>query len=122
MLGFRVEVVTSDDCATVAVFGELDIATAPPLVEALEKLEAAPATHVVVDLLGTSFIDSSGLTTLFRAHQRFEQLSRRFSIVVGPDNVEVQRVIDLMGFDEVLRLFPSRAAAGCDDAGGGRAS
>lgn len=122
VLDFCVDVVRGPDCATVAVAGELDIATAPELVAALEQAAALPATSVVVDLLRTSFIDSTGLTTLFRAHKRFADESRTFSLVVGPDNVEVQRVIDLMGFDEVFTLHPSRAAAGCDDSGAGSPS
>ena len=122
MLDFRVEVGAGQRCATVTVFGELDIATAPELVAAIDEARATPAGSIVVDLLATSFIDSTGLTTLFRAHKRFEQESRDFSIVVGPDNVEVQRVIDLMGFDDVFTLHESRASAGCEDNGGGPSS
>ena len=122
VLDFRVDVVRGPDCAMVSVAGELDIATAPELVAALDTAAALPAATVVVDLLATSFIDSTGLTMLFRAHKRFAEQSRAFSLVVGPDNVEVQRVIDLMGFDEVFTLHPSRAAAGCDDSGAGSAS
>ena len=122
MLEFRVEVGAGERCATVTVSGELDIATAPQLVEALNEAGGTPAGKIVVDLLGTSFIDSTGLTTLFRAHKRFEEQSRDFSIVVGPDNVEVQRVIDLMGFDNVFTLHESRASAGCEDNGAGPSS
>ena len=122
MLDFRVDVAGGPTCATVTVAGELDIATAPELIEAIDNAAAMSAAHVVVDLLRTSFIDSTGLTTLFRAHKRFAEESRPFSLVVGPDNVEVQRVIDLMGFDEVFTLHPSRAAAGCDDNGVGTGS
>ena len=118
VLEFRVDVGRGPDCATVTVSGELDIATAPELVDAIEQAAKLPGSGVVVDLLSTSFIDSTGLTTLFRAHKRFAEESREFSLVVGPNNVEVQRVIDLMGFDEVFTLHPSLAAAGCDSGAG----
>ena len=113
MLDFRVDVARTAHCVAIKVTGELDIATAPQLVQALDAV-AQDVPRVTVDLLGTRFIDSTGLTTLFRAHKRFEESQREFSLVCGPDNVEVLRVIDLMGFDEVFTLYPSLAAAGCE--------
>ena len=88
MLDFDVSVSGDDGCAVIVVAGELDIATAPRLVDALDKVAGGGAPKVAVDLLATSFIDSTGLTTLFRAHKRFESEDRPFAIVCGPDNVE----------------------------------
>lgn len=116
MLDFLVEVDQTAQCVIVRVIGELDIATAPQVVEALDGIPA-DGPRVTVDLLRTSFIDSTGLTTLFRAHRRFEG-KRDFCLVCGPDNMEVRRVIDLMGFDEVFTLFPSLAEAECEAAAG----
>jgi anti-anti-sigma factor len=112
---FRVEVGGSDRCTVVSVHGELDIATAPELVTVLETAGERRPGEVVVNLLHTSFIDSTGLTTLFRAHKSCESDSTSFSIVCGPDNVEVRRVIDLMGFNEVFTIHESLAASGCVD-------
>jgi anti-sigma B factor antagonist len=115
---FEVEVEGTDACVIVKVSGELDIATAPQLVAALETANGREAERLVVDLLATSFIDSTGLTTLFRAHKQHESAGdRAFSIVCGPDNLEVRRVIDLMGFDEVFTIHESLAAAGCGEPG-----
>jgi anti-sigma B factor antagonist len=112
VLDFRVEVDQTPQCVVVRILGELDIATAPQVVEALDSIDG-DAHRVTVDLLDTSFIDSTGLTTLFRAHKRFEDSQRNFSLVVGPRNVEVLRVIDLMGFDEVFTIFETLDEAGC---------
>ena len=120
VLDFRVDVDESAHCVAIKVTGELDIATAPQLVQALEGV-ADDAPRVTVDLLGTSFIDSTGLTTLFRAHRRFEEAQREFGLICGPDNVEILRVIDLMGFDEVFTMYPSLAAAGCEGPDGSQA-
>lgn len=116
MLDFLVELDQTAQCVIVRIVGELDIATAPQVVEILDGLPS-DGPQVTVDLLRTSFIDSTGLTTLFRAHKRFEG-KRDFSLVCGPDNLEVRRVIDLMGFDEVFTLFPSLAEADCEAAAG----
>lgn len=114
MLDFGVEVGGDGSCAIVNVRGELDIATAPDLVAALETAMQREAERVVVNLLDTSFIDSTGLTTLFRAHKSCEDGDGSFAIVCGPSNVEVRRVIDLMGFDQVFTIHESLAAAGCE--------
>lgn len=114
MLDFQVDVGGDGSCAVVNVRGELDIATAPQLVSALEQATQQSADKVVVNLLNTSFIDSTGLTTLFRAHKGFEANGNGgFALVCGPDNVEVRRVIDLMGFNHVFTIHESLAAAGC---------
>ena len=114
MLDFGVEVGGDGACAIVNVRGELDIATAPDLVAALETAAQQSTERVVVNLLDTSFIDSTGLTTLFRAHKGYEGREGVFAIICGPDNVEVRRVIDLMGFDQVFTIHESLAAAGCE--------
>jgi len=115
LLDFRVDVARSNGCAVITVAGELDLATAPQLLEAIEEVGSSAPPRVVVNLLATSFIDSTGLTTLLRAHKRFESDNRSFALICGPENIEVLRVMDLMGFDEVFTVHPSLAAAGCDD-------
>ncbi len=109
------DVAGNGSCVVVSVHGELDIATAPQLVEALETAARSGAEQVVVNLLGTSFIDSTGLTTLFRAHKQHESAGSGFAIVCGPDNIEVRRVVELMGFNEVFTIHESLAAAACSD-------
>lgn len=118
MLDFEVDVTGAAQCTVLNVRGELDIATAPKLAAALEQAQAAGPDRLVVSLLQTSFIDSTGLTTLFRAHKRaHDGAGPDFSLVCGPDNVEVRRVIDLMGFDTVFVIHESLAAAGCVSGG-----
>ena len=115
MEDFAVDVAESGTCALVNVQGELDIATAPQLVAALEDAGQRNVEQVVVNLLATSFIDSTGLTTLFRAHKHHEDGAAGFSLVCGPDNLEVRRVIDLMGFNEVFTIHESLDAVGCSE-------
>ena len=112
MLEFRVELRQTDACAVVDVAGELDIATAPELVAALSDAQGRGADRIVVNLLDTTFIDSSGLTTLFRAHKAHPEGG--FSLVCAPDNLEVRRVMDLMGFTDVFTIHETLADADCD--------
>lgn len=82
----------------VAVSGELDVASSQVLERELEKLQGAAL--IVVDLRGLSFIDSTGLGVLVRAHQAAEEQGRRFGLVRG--NGQVNRLLSLTGLDEEL--------------------
>jgi anti-anti-sigma factor len=113
VLEFHVELRQTGACAVVDVAGELDIATAPQLVAALGEANDAGAARIVVNLLATTFIDSSGLTTLFRAHKAHSD--GKFSIVCAQDNLEVRRVMDLMGFTDVFTIHETLADADCDE-------
>jgi hypothetical protein len=60
---FRVEAQTGRDRTAVAPVGELDLATAGPLQDALNELEAAGSERLVLDLRRVSFMDWWGLRT-----------------------------------------------------------
>jgi len=79
--------------------GELDIATAPELVEMLERLRRQ-GHAVVLDLAEVTFMDSTGLTTLMDAHVQAERDGWSFS-VKRPSSA-VKRVFDLAGVDRLL--------------------
>lgn len=87
----------------VAVTGELDVASAPGLERELAKLETV--TLVVVDLRGLTFIDSTGLGVLVRAHQLAQQQGRRLGLVRGDG--QVNRLLSLTGLDEELLVGDS---------------
>jgi anti-sigma B factor antagonist len=79
----------------VSVIGELDLATAPELGAVLDTLDGdAP---VIVDLSGTTFIDSQGLATLTAAKQRIGNRLRVTNVGEG-----IRRVFEITKLDEVL--------------------
>lgn len=82
--------------------GELDIASAPQLVEELEKAETSGPGLVVVDLRGLSFMDSSGLRALVAADSRARETGRRLVLIRGPERV--QRVFSITRLDERLEI------------------
>ena len=91
------------------VAGEVDVATAPMLAEAIEAAVAAGAAELWVDLTATGFMDSSGLHALVGAHQRLRELNRRLAVIC-PDGC-VRRLFDMAGVSRLLRIHESRAAA-----------
>lgn len=87
----------------VTVSGELDVASSQVLERELAKLRSV--SIVIVDLRALSFVDSTGLGVLVRAHQLAEQADRRFGLVRG--NGQVDRLLTLTGLDEQLLVSDS---------------
>ncbi|HEU0317793.1 MAG TPA: STAS domain-containing protein [Solirubrobacteraceae bacterium] len=106
---FDIESVWRGDALYLEVEGELDLATAPTLDEALIRAEASTAALVVIDLTGASFIDSTGLRTLLEAHLRSEADGNRLRITGASD--QAQRLFRLAGLlDRLPLLLPTDAA------------
>ncbi len=70
----------TDGC-TLAVSGELDIATAPQFRTAFGGLLGTGCRHIVIDLSETTFLDSSGLGALVWAAHRMRGAGGEFSVV-----------------------------------------
>ena len=81
------------------IHGELDIATAPELVDMLARLRHH-GHAVVLDLAEVTFMDSTGLTTLMDAHLQSERNGWSFS--VRRPSPAVKRVFDLAGVGRML--------------------
>src|SRR5436853_4945678 len=67
--------------------GELDLETAPLLDEALAAIEALLPATIILDFHSLSFIDSTGLHALLRAHGRATENGRMLAVVNGTDGV-----------------------------------
>jgi anti-sigma B factor antagonist len=94
----------------VAVSGELDVYTTARLRAVLqERLVDAGDVHLVVDLSGLTFMDSTGLGALVRVHKQARNLRGTLAVVCGDG--PVRRVIALTGMLHVLRVFDSLEAA-----------
>ncbi len=86
----------------IVVSGEVDLATVDDLVEALDEAFDSGTDHVLVDLSGTSFMDSTGLKSLVTAQPRFEEKERSFAVLVKPG--PISRLFDITGMDQVFRV------------------
>ena len=70
----------ADDVHVMAVTGEIDLFTAPEFKQHLSQPIDDGVDRLIVDLSGTTFIDSSSLGVLIGAHRRLTQ--RAGSVVV----------------------------------------
>jgi len=93
--GFHVETDPADGAPVIRLHGELDLATAPRLVEALRSaLQPKPAS-LVVDLRELTFIDSTGIGVLMSAYRRAE--AEGFSFVLRDPRRGVLRTLQVTG-------------------------
>lgn len=81
----------------VSIGGEVDMHTAPRLDEEIAAAMELGARRVVVDLAGTSFIDSTVVGVLLRAHQRLS--GQGGQLVLVADDPRILRVFQLTGLD-----------------------
>jgi len=96
-----VEVTEASGSTVVRVRGELDLATAPQLDEALGGID--PGGHVVVDLSEVGFLDSSGLAVLLQARQRLGADGAELRLVVSRPSI--LRVLEVTGLMAVFPVF-----------------
>lgn len=92
------------------VLGELDIATAGRLWERLEPAILDGPRRLVLDMAETTFIDSTGLTVLIRAHKLLGRVGGR--LVLRDPAAPVTRVLTVSGLFEVLDVEDGRGADG----------
>lgn len=95
----------SNGWVSLAVEGEIDLATVGDLQSAIDGVFSKGDGALVVDLTSTSFMDSTGLKALVMADRRFSAAERGFAVAVsgGP----VSRLIDLSGVDAAITVVDS---------------
>jgi len=92
-----------------SVGGDIDLNTAPELLQALTALVDDGRRALVVDLTGVGFCDSSGLSVLVRVRNRVTELGG--TVMLAAATPIVQRVLEVSGLDEIFGRYPSVEAA-----------
>lgn len=95
-----------DDGVGIAVAGEIDLATAPELDSHLDFDK--DGSVVVLDLADVSFMDSTGLRSVVRAHEDAAASGKRLAVVASDS---VRKLLDLTGLTERLEVHATRAGA-----------
>jgi anti-sigma B factor antagonist len=98
----QIDVVRRDGSTVLRPQGDLDHATADQLRAAVTEVLVAGDLHVVVDLLGVDFIDSTGLGALVGGRRRALALNGRFGLVCADDHL--LRVFAVTGLDKVFDI------------------
>jgi anti-anti-sigma factor len=109
MLPFRL-VEREADAGTreILVEGELDLAVAEQLREALERADS-DCTQILIGLENCDFIDSTGIAVVVQAHRRFAEEGGR--VVLYAPRSQVRRVLSVTGLTSNGLVFESAAEA-----------
>ena len=89
--------------ARLELHGELDIGTGPELDEAVDRALDDGCREGVLDLGGTTFMDSSGLSALNRAARAVDARRGRMA-VVSPPGSEARVLIEMSRTGSVVGL------------------
>jgi anti-sigma B factor antagonist len=98
-----------DGVFTVSVAGEVDLATAPELKEALAEIAGAGATGVLVDLSNATFIDSTTLGVLMGAVRRIRPAGGE--LVIACHDPNIRKIFEITLLDRVFRIFETPGPA-----------
>jgi anti-sigma B factor antagonist len=90
----------------VTVSGELDIATIPPVREALNAALAAGVRQVVIDLRPLFFLDSIAVAALLQVARQLGD-EGRLAVVVAPDSY-IRMVFEIAGLPQCLDVVETR--------------
>ena len=91
-----------DCCAVVTLRGEVDLDTAPLLESHIEVLTRRSTEHLLFDCVQLTFIDSSGIHVLTRAHQAVNG-----SLGLVGLQAPVQRLFEIVGLTDEFPAFSS---------------
>jgi anti-sigma B factor antagonist len=98
---FECRTTRTDGRCVLVVAGEIDLATAPQLADAVEEA-TSDADTLDIDLRDTTFIDSTGLAVLARATQRPGR--EPLTITLWDPSPQIVRVLAVSGVDALVRV------------------
>ena len=100
----------SGDAYVISLAGEVDLYTAPEFKQQLLEVIGQGGKEVVVDFIGTTFIDSTTLGVLVGGVKRLRTNDGQLSLVCSDRNIT--KIFEITGLDKVFTIYP--------DARGGR--
>jgi anti-sigma B factor antagonist len=93
------------DHTVVVVGGEIDVFTAPKLREQLIDLVSAGAYHLIVDMEGVEFLDSTGLGVLVGGLKRVRAHDGSLRLVCTQE-----RILKIFRITGLTKVFPIHAS------------
>jgi len=90
----------SDPANVLPLEGEIDLRTSPRLENSLLRMIKKRPPHVVVDLSGVTFIDSSGLAVLIRAMQDVQKYGGKLRL--SGMNENVRPIFEIARLDQIF--------------------
>lgn len=86
--------------AVIAVWGELDLSTAPELSRSVAPVLDAHPHQLILDLAGLRFIDSTGLTLIVKVSKELK--AHEGVLGLARPTPPVRRILEIVGLDHLL--------------------
>ena len=105
MPSLYIEAITAGDCAVLRMAGEMDVYTSPKLRQQVDDLAENGTIHVIADLRGIEFLDSTGLGALVGSLKRLRV--RQGSLMVVTSGGRILRLFQITGLTRAFALYRS---------------
>ncbi|HXF83428.1 MAG TPA: STAS domain-containing protein [bacterium] len=97
------------DVEILDVRGELDISTSPRLRSAIQEVLASGRSHLVVNLLHTTYLDSTALSVLTSALKQARDAGGTVALVYNQPQIE--KIFTITGLHEIFAVYRSEPEA-----------
>lgn len=104
-MSFHTEAIISGDCAVLRITGGVDVYTAPELRQQVIDLVGNGTRHIVGDLRGVEFLDSTGLGVLVGSLKRLRVHQGSLTLVTS--GARVLQLLQITGLDRAFELRQS---------------
>ena len=91
-----------NDVVTIAVTGELDLATAPLIGNTFDRINGAQPMHVHFDLSGLNFCDAAGLSAFLTADRVLRATGGRLTLI--QPSPQTLRLLTITKLDKILTI------------------
>ena len=105
----EIEIYEYDGVTGLVLVGRLDESTAPALSDEISRLLGTGVTKFVIDLARLDFMSSAGLGIFVGAAQSVRE--KKGDIKLARPTAFVQRLLGVMGFDDLFQVFDSSESA-----------
>src|SRR4051812_43570460 len=95
-----------EDIVVARITGEIDLASAETVGGELAAAVPNRALGLIVDLAGTTYLDSSGVSLVFDLAERLRRRQQQLRLVV-PDDAPVLRVLRIVDAGGTIPVVPS---------------
>ncbi len=98
-----------DGRTIVSVGGEIDVYTAPKLRDMITELVGAGTYHLVIDMAGVEFLDSTGLGVLVGGLKKVRAQQGSMELVCSQDRL--LKIFRITGLAKVFTIHDSESSA-----------
>jgi anti-sigma B factor antagonist len=104
LLQIGIRMALFDSANVLSLTGEIDLHVSPDVEQSLASIISRRPMHVLVDLSGVTFIDSSGLAVLIHALQNVQEYGGR--LLLSGINEDVRTILKMARLDQVFLIDP----------------